>query len=520
MALQVRTASGRSAFHIGEDIALVATFTTTASDKYRLVPEWPGGKDRSLGTSVLERVQIQPLIGWHDPLANLLITDTCNCNSNAAVEMRPGGVYTVNVDLNEWARFDSPGSYEVRIRAKSRVVFYVGVQEQVAEPVSAPLAITILPADPGRQASALRGARAVLSGGAATTSSAATMDALRTLGALGSAASARTLADAFDGSDRDETTMIELLSTPPAAALAALPELERRLENPRQAVSVQFLVTLTALRAGMPGSAPWPGTLGAPPLLYSTAALDALYRSLPAKTGRAQAISLYTAIAPYYHPHPALPADKVGALAGMVPAALGFLSPLQQSLLFSSVHTTPQLASPALVPVLQRIVSGMDADWARLPVPGGYDAAVTPSLQRDGAALALWIKLDPAGARATALAEISSPRPRYGANVLGGLPDATLAQLDQAMLHALLEQTTTPAGDFYRANAASLLARYAGPEIAGQVAKAEVGNAAGWNCEAQHSVFEYLTRVNAVPTVSGPVNPCFRGPAPLPEPPR
>ena len=52
------------------------------------------------------------------------------------------------------------------------------------------------------------------------------------------------------------------------------------------------------------------------------------------------------------------------------------------------------------------------------------------SLEISASALRHWYELDPDGARPAIITEISRPRPRFGARLLGILPHETLPEVD------------------------------------------------------------------------------------------
>jgi hypothetical protein len=107
------------------------------------------------------------------------------------------------------------------------------------------------------------------------------------------------------------------------------------------------------------------------------------------------------------------------------------------------------------------------------------------------AALRHWWELDPSGARPAVLAEISRPKPRFGVNVIGMLPEKELPEVDHLLADHLLIQ------DGHDEIVASLIARYATSAIEPQVAgflDERIGN---WRCDAQAALLAYMLRVDA-----------------------
>lgn len=119
-------------------------------------------------------------------------------------------------------------------------------------------------------------------------------------------------------------------------------------------------------------------------------------------------------------------------------------------------------------------------------------------LQVTGSALRHWYELDPEGARPAVIAEIMRPRPRYGARLLGMLPDKTLPEADTALAEHL--RTTTDLDG--SANIASLIARYGSEAILPQVITELDPLMGKWACAIQNPLLAYVLRVN--PALASP----------------
>jgi hypothetical protein len=107
-------------------------------------------------------------------------------------------------------------------------------------------------------------------------------------------------------------------------------------------------------------------------------------------------------------------------------------------------------------------------------------------------ALRRWYELDPAGARPAIIAEITRPRPRYSAKVLGILPDKTLPEVDLALAENLARSHDHDASS----NLASLIARYASDTILSQVTHELDPRIGKWGCAIQNPLLAYVLRVN------------------------
>jgi hypothetical protein len=81
-----------------------------------------------------------------------------------------------------------------------------------------------------------------------------------------------------------------------------------------------------------------------------------------------------------------------------------------------------KIGNAAMLPILRQYAQSYH-DFPEMREANAYS-----SLQLSASALQSWYELDPAGARPGIIAEISRTRPRFGARVLGILPDGVLAK--------------------------------------------------------------------------------------------
>ena len=120
------------------------------------------------------------------------------------------------------------------------------------------------------------------------------------------------------------------------------------------------------------------------------------------------------------------------------------------------------------------------------------------SLQLSASALRRWYELDPAGARPAIIAEISRPRPRFGARVLGILPDETLPEVDFTLAEHFAASDDLDGSS----HLASLIARYATAAILPQITEKLDPKIGKWACDIQDPILAYLLRVN--PAIARP----------------
>src|ERR1700677_4079269 len=114
--LAVRTVGGQTTFRIGERIPLELSFAATETKRYEMTN---AGYDRS-GRMGYESFSVNPSSGWADPLEKYF----------ANGEFMGGGLFNIVplepkpvlilLNLNEWMRFDEPGTYRVTV-SSSRV---------------------------------------------------------------------------------------------------------------------------------------------------------------------------------------------------------------------------------------------------------------------------------------------------------------------------------------------------------------------------------------------------------------
>ena len=111
--LIVRTTNGQATFHIGERIPLTLTFTCPGEGHFYIAP-WESERGEEFGD--FEDFTASPASGSIDPLREYFDGRSPMTGHGWSwppfVAEKP---VTVNVDLNQWVRFEAPGDYSVRI---------------------------------------------------------------------------------------------------------------------------------------------------------------------------------------------------------------------------------------------------------------------------------------------------------------------------------------------------------------------------------------------------------------------
>ena len=111
--LKVRTADGGSTYRIGERIRLKLSFTSTEAKRYEINE---AGYDRS-GRMGYEWFQVLPAKGWSDPLQDYFqnrLLDGGGLTNYSDLSTSP---FKLEIDLNEWVRFEQPGVYTVQVKS-------------------------------------------------------------------------------------------------------------------------------------------------------------------------------------------------------------------------------------------------------------------------------------------------------------------------------------------------------------------------------------------------------------------
>jgi len=153
-ALELRTTTGRTTFHIGERIALTLTLTGPDNKRYSIDT---ASYDRS-GRLEIDTFDVNPATGWSDPLAQYFSQGAFMGGGLRGSETLSSRPVSFSADLNEQIRFDEPGIYTVtatshRVGSTGKSVFPQGPHLAVA---SNAIEIHIIPATSEWQAEKLR----------------------------------------------------------------------------------------------------------------------------------------------------------------------------------------------------------------------------------------------------------------------------------------------------------------------------------------------------------------------------
>ena len=304
--------------------------------------------------------------------------------------------------------------------------------------------------------------------------------ALETLRFLGTAESIRELTRRMRGEDQGGLDYICMLGV----AYSPLPDVARTavreaLADPNHPITQNFLYMMRMLtpedRAASMNREHWREE--------QRQTLEELIAVLPRKTGKALTVSLSTAVNEAWN-GAEISKATMGRLTEQLIAVFDQLSAQDQNLLLT--YRWDKISSPRLLPLLRRVAQRYQ-DFPQMRAMNAYT-----ELQVSGSALRHWYELDPQGARPAVIAEITRLRPRYGARLLGILPDKTLPEVDSALVEHL--RTTTDLDG--SVNIASLIARYSSEAILPQVLTELDSRIGKWACAIQNPLLAYVLRVN------------------------
>ena len=412
VSLHIETSSGQSQFRIGEAIGLKATFERTLAPDAPPADQ-PGWKIAILGhgRSVLglerDRFIVAPETGTRDPWSYRL--------HQGGAYSGPGGTglgdkpIVLDIDLNQWVRFERPGYYTVH-------ALFHPMGHQDIEIESNQIGIGIVAADPQWQSQELANDVAILNSTLSKVDNEAfeaRMSAARRIAYLDTPAAVREMARWLGTADIQTAQVLQdglLSSQRPSEAIAAM---KGFLSSPSEPVSPISLRTLAAL--DKTGKEPQ----------------SALAEVVEQKRGAAKAISIKTLLDNMTAESvPVKLRSEIATLFPELPAS-------QQSELLN--YQWKKIEGPEMTPVLRQIYEA--APQARYP-ENPLLASVVERLY----------ELDTSRTRTLLLDEMKRFEQRLPYRTLAMLPDATLPELDATLLDHLQHNGGRPAEE--------LIARY------------------------------------------------------------
>ena len=479
VVLKVSLATDQREFRIGETIPLQLSFSSTLKDRYEVnMAQY----DRS-GRMNYEHFTISPAQGAFDPLATY---NSVGGGLTSFQFLRPAP-WTIKLNLNEWVRFTQPGEYRLII-SSSRVAVRDQSEPSGTSLVTArsnEITLKIVAADPVWQKRIVKDAVANLDAPPPLKANqmeqyaTSRRQAVETLRFLGTVDAVREMAKRLRGEDPsglDHICMMGLISSPERSV--ARTALEEALADPDHPVDSNFLYALRMVHSdtNVP-NANWRET--------QQRVVEELIAALPSKRGKALSISLSTAVNQAWNLN-ALPQQTTDKLVGQLVSLFDQLPLNEQSNLLS--FSWAKIKSPEMLPILKRYAQSY-RDFPQMRETNAHT-----SLQLSASALRGWYELDPAGARPAVITEITRPRPRFDARILGLLPDKTLPEVDFALAEHFVASEDLDG----KSNLASLIARYATDAILPQIIKELDPKIGKWACAIQNPILAYVLRVSPV----------------------
>lgn len=462
VTLTVRLGTDHQQFRPGEIIPIELEFNSAIPKRFRV----DGATSDGSGRLTVDEFVIDRIDDVSDPMLDYFASHGSGVGGGIrGTGVLGGNPYTVKLELNDWFRFDKPGTYTLRVR--SQRVTDDGASPPALVPVeSNVISFEILQRDAAWEASQLAAAGHIIDTMPGWTD---VWSGCRMLRFLATDEAALEIIRRYGSAQAcDFHYMVGLFGAPNRAAVVRA--MEAGLRAPDQPVTRSYLRTLAILSLYVqhpefrPAQTPEtkgrliPGgaLAGRQALIESTVSTyrDILTASLPDKTERARAITL---------------AESDASGDQLAKVFLDLPVERQRNLLGYQWHT---VAGPAMLPALRQLVNAPATGQPSLP-----DLALRRLAQ-----------LSPDEARPLLVHEIQAPRPGATIATLGMLPDVELPALDDALATNLETRMTEIHADLVR--------RYATRAIEPRVL-ARVGQRIGrLACRQQASMIGYLLRVD------------------------
>ena len=480
VTLTLRIADGRRQFRPGEVIPIELTFNSSVRNRFVVDS---ANYDRS-GRLTIDQFRLAPIDAVTDPMLDYYSAISGGIISGGIRGMGRLGEkpYTVTLELNEWFRFDTPGTFTLSVRS-DRVTDEANRQlrSQPIVPVeSNAIAFQVLPRDEQWEAAELERALQILS----RPREPGWRSGCLIPRFLGTRAAVDEMIRRFGDEACSFDFMAGLYGAPDRTYVVQ--RLEAGIAAPDQVVTQSYLRTLAVLSvygqqpslrpaqtAEAKGRLHPGGELARRPELVDSQMeryAQMLEAALPTKTGAARAVSTaeHLTIVRGRADAGSTPAADAESVRRQLIASFSDLPAVRQERLLSYEWQT--VADVALVPALRQLASGTNglADFA----------------------LRRLYQLAPEEGRARILEAISKPRPGSTLKTLGALPDATLPELDEDLVRNA--DPNNPLGF-----GLAMVYRYASPAVAPRIRQAiepVVGQM--FACASQNYALAYLLRVN------------------------
>lgn len=486
VSLTLRTADGRAAFRPGEIIPIELEFNSSTPKRFVV----DGATYDRSGRLTIDEFTIEPNDGVSDPFLDYFLY-----GGGIGGGIRTMGVlgeqpFSVKLELNDWFRFDAPGTYRISVRS-SRVIdestrAFRNDSGAIVPVESNSIDIEILPRDEQWEANAFIAAVALLN------SSDPYVDkrrGCRMLRFLGTDAAADEMIRRYDADHQSGCGFDYMAGLFIARNRArAVRQMEAALRDPDQPVSQGYLGTLARLSVYVrhpelrpPQTRETKGRMLPPQAsnvdqsryveLFRSAQesyTDLLVAVLPGKTERARAVTLAGL----------LDASRTGGLGRTIGRQLATVFarlPVDRQIGLLE-YQWRSVAGPEMRPVLRRLI----------------DAPAAKTWSGADIALRRLYDLAPEEGRAVILRQIVNPGPAATLKTLGVLPDRELPELDDALAGGIDAEV-----EFDRLSIrAELLHRYASRAVAPRVLSQIGEHMPRLACRPQAALLAYFLRAD------------------------
>jgi hypothetical protein len=482
--LQVRTAEGQVLYHVGERIPLELSFTGPENKQFEINM---ASYDRS-GRMGYEDFNVAPATGWADPLRVYIGSSSGFMGGGltgfGSLSAKPT---VINLNLNEWVRFDQPGTYTVVVVSHRVSDVSTGRGSRFGlrslSLTSNPIQLRIIPPTRAWQSAKLSSIVKELEENPKPTGIEpdSLKGAIADLRFLGTAPAARLMAQHLR---EDEPALmyecaLGLDGMRDKLHPAAIAAMNRLIDDPDFPVSSWFLNTMSVLQIDESD----PAAQREERVSFTDADWAVTLQSLPAKEGRARAITVQTLSSSQPKQ---ISQQQRAELGGILAASLKDLP--AQSQVMELQYNWDVLRSSGLLPTLELL--------AKTPLqnPGSNEMNAYTTRELKSAALQRWFELDPVSAHEEALRQIGSADPSLTADSLAFLAKEKLPQFEGLWADALMATD-----DYQRETVfASLMARFGTGSAVAEVrekANAKVGE---WACAPQGAALAYLVEFDPV----------------------
>jgi len=489
--LKAQTADGRSSYRIGERIRLKLSFSASEAGHYE-VDE--AGYDRS-GRMYYEGFHVIPAKGWSDPLKEYFENRLLSIGGLRGYSDLAAKSFIIEIDLNEWVRFEQPGIYTVQVYS-GRISDKRSHRKGKEKPVtikSNSITLQIVPAEKEWQQKKLAEIAATLANTPiheSDSDSSPRYQAASDLRFLDTEEAVDLMTRYYRYDEHGVWGQCEmgLLGLPAQLRASAVASLKKRIAEPNFPVFTNVINTLAFLQSKVdnPGptlkqsenlkTLPWDSP---EEMKDQEEAWNLIYLDLDKKEGAARTETLKTLFE--WHPEHTSPETVHDLNRRMTAELLNLGSNDQQQML--NFHWDV-LHSREIVPLLRKLA----APW---PVESGskeMQAAYRGYLQ--ATAFFRWYEIDPAGAHEEIQRQIGSAHPTLYADAVDFLPNESLPQFEKIWADALKKKEN----ENRQGVLLSLMARFGTGVSVVTVRETIQGKLGYLSCREQSAALAYLVR--------------------------